>query len=235
MNKKILMLSLGLGIFLVGCQTDSVTEELPTNEVSVAKESKDSQVNKIHEPGFTTTIHEPGLVEGPGANIHEPGWMEGPGINIHEPGWVAELAWFACGEDYTGSSNLTINKNKPSAYSSAEDDMVVLKNLNIGGDLSFCGLLAVENTLNIHRAGVFDFAGEMFIGTEEVPADLVINSGAHLNFAGKIIVTGDLIINRGATVEIYGEGHDVVFEVGGNIEVSDDAIILDKREHDHEH
>lgn len=235
MNKKVLMLSLGLGIFLVGCQADPVSEDIQTSKDLASQEVKKSNLSKIHEPGFTTTIHEPGLVEGPGANIHEPGWMDGPESNIHEPGWVAELAWFSCGEDYTGSANLTINKNNPSAYSSSEDDMVALKNLNVGGDLSFCGLLAVENTVNIHRAGVFDFAGEMFIGTEEEPADLVINSGAHLNFAGKIIITGDLIINRGATVEIYGEGEDAVFEIGGDIEVSEDAIIEDKRDHDHEH
>lgn len=235
MNKKLLMLSLGLGIFLVGCQSDSVSEDMQTPEDLASQEVKKSDLSKIHEPGFTTTIHEPGLVDGPGAEIHEPGWMEGPGTNIHEPPRIAGLAWFSCGENYTGSDNLTINKNNPSAYSSAEDDWVALKNLNVGGDLSFCGFLAVENTVNIHRAGVFDFAGEMFIGTEEVPADLVINSGAHLNFAGKIIVTGDLIINRGATVEIYGDLDDEVFEVGGNIEVSEDAIFEDKREHDDEH
>lgn len=226
MNKKFLILALSLGLGLTSCQTEKISEDVQPEDLSVTEEKKKTDTD--------LKIHEPEWMEGPQAAIHEPEWMEGPQANIHEPEWVAAQAWFPCGEDYTGSSNLTVNKNNPADYSSPEDNFVNLKNLNIGGDLSFCGLLAVENTVNIHRAGVFDFVGEMMVGTGEKPSDLVINSGAHLNMAGQIIVTGDLIINRGATVEIYGEG-ETVFVVGGNIIISEDAIFENHREHTHEH
>ncbi len=225
MNKNLQILSLALGLAFIGCQTENISEDIHTEDVSLSGEKISNSNFKIHEPLF---------VDGPGATIHEPIWIEGPSANIHEPIWIAEMAWFECGEDYTGAPNLTVNKNNPAAYSSSENGMVSLKNLNVGGNLSFCGLLAVENTVNIHRAGEFDFVGEMMIGTVEEPADLVINSGAHLNFAGNIIVTGDLIINKGATVEILGEGHDQVFTVGGNTEISEHAIFVDHREHDHD-
>ena len=227
MNKKILILALSLGLGFSSCQTESVSEDVQTEDLSIAKEKSRTAVD--------TKIHEPVWLEGPGAAIHEPDWLEGPTANIHVPDWIAAMAWFQCGDEYTGDLNLTVNKNNPASYSSPEDGMVNLKNLNVGGELSFCGLLAIENTVNIHRAGVFQLAGEMVVGTKEKPADLVINSGAHLNFAGKITVSGDLIINRGATVEIYGEGEGEVLTVGGNIQISEDAIIEDHREHTHEH
>ncbi|WP_300433816.1 hypothetical protein [Christiangramia sp.] len=225
--KKLLVFSLGLGLAFTSCETDTVSEEIP------AQENLRSGEKSL--PNSSFKIHEPDWLEGPGAEIHEPDWMEGPVANIHQPDWIAALAWFECGENYTGHPNLSINKNNPSSYSSPEDGIVSLKNLNIGGDLYFCGLLATENTVNIHRAGEFNLAGEMMIGSIEEPADLVINSGAHLNFAGTIIVTGNLIINPGATVEIYGEGEEEVIFVGGTTEISEDANVVDHREHTHEH
>lgn len=227
MNKKILILALSLGLGFSSCQTENVPEDVQTEDLSIAKEKNRTEVG--------LKIHEPDWVEGPGAAIHEPDWLEGPSANIHIPDWIAAMAWFQCGDEYTGNLHLTVNKNNPASYSSPEEGMVNLKNLNVGGDLSFCGYLTAENTVNIHRAGVFDFVGEMMIGTVEEPADLVINSGAHLNFAGTVIVTGDLIINRGATVEIYGEGEEEVFIVGGNTQISENAIIEDHREHTHDH
>lgn len=227
MNKKILILALSLGLGFSSCQTENVSEDVQTEDLSITKEKQHSAVG--------IKIHVPDWLEGPGATIHIPDWLEGPSANIHVPDWIAAMAFFECGDEYTGDLNLTVNKNNPGSYSSPEDGSLNLKNLNVGGELSFCGLLAVENTVNIHRAGVFNYVGEMVIGTVDKPADLVITSGAHLNFAGNIIVTGDLIVNPGATIEIHGEGDGEVFAVGGDTEISEDAIIEDHREHTHEH
>lgn len=191
MHKKFLILSLFCGLAFTSCQQDNIDEEIQTENLSVMDGDSKSDIN--------TKIHEPDWLIGPGAQIHEPDWLNGPVLNIHEPDWMVGIT-LDCGDDYDGSKSLVITRNNSAAYRSAEDTRVELKNLNIGGELNFCGLLLVENTVNIHRAGVFDFAGEMFIGTEEKPADLVITSGAHLNFAGKIYVTGDLIIEKGAEV-----------------------------------
>jgi len=172
MNKKVLMLSLGLGIFLVGCQTDSVTEELPTNEVSLEKESKDSQVNKIHEPGFINGIHEPGFLK-----------------NGFEDCDIFPA--------YTGPANMNIMKGESFDYG----QKVEVQNLRVGGDLNICGEINIEKDAIIRRNGVLKTVGLMTVGTEEKPKDLVINYGGHLEINGALIVTGDLILNTGATLQ----------------------------------
>ena len=227
MKKNLLIVSLSLGLAFTACQTDNVSEEIQLKDSSLATvENCEVSASKIHEPTF---------LDGPGAAIHEPTWLEGPTTNIHEPPLVSEMSWFDCGDDYTGGPNLNINKNNPSSYSSAETGVITLKNLNVGGDLRLCGNYSVANTVNIHRAGEFEFVGEMMIGTKEEPADLVINSGAHLDFAGKIIVTGDLIINKGATVRMFA-GHDgFPFTVGGESNISASAFVEDHRDHEHQH
>ncbi len=229
MNKKFLILCLGAGLFFTSCQTETLSEDTQTQDLSIAKEKTSNDL--------TSKFHEPDWLQGPSADFHEPDWLQTPGANFHEPDWIAGLAWFECGDKYTGDANLTVNKNNPGAYSTSadgEEGMLNLQNLNVGGDLSICGLLSVENTVNIHRAGQFYFAGEMVIGTEEEPADLVINNGGHLNFAGKIIVTGDLIVNRKGTIEIFG-GEDEVLVVSGEVIISDEAKVEDHRDHTHNH
>ena len=231
MNKKFLILCLGAGLFFTSCQTETISEDVASEDLSIFKEKTATQVDSKFHTG-------PDWIIGPGAYFHKPDWIDGPTANFHKPDWLAELAFFECGEDYTGDTNLTVTQNSPAEYSSPNSgEAVKLKNLNVGGSLGFCGLLTVENDVNLRRNAEFHFAGEMMIGTPEEPADLIINNGAHLDLAGKVIVTGNLIINNRGTLEIYG-GEGEVMVVGGEVEIADISRVVDHREggdHDHDH
>ncbi|MCP9199158.1 hypothetical protein MKO06_04510 [Gramella sp. GC03-9] len=229
MNKKFLILCLGAGMFFTSCQTDTISEDVISEEHSILKEKTSTQVDSKFHTG-------PDWIVGPGAELHEPDWITEPGANFHTgPDWIVDLAFFACGDEYDGKANLTVNKNNEAAYSSAESgEAVKLKNLNVGGKLDFCGLLSVENDVNLHRNAEFRLAGEMMIGTPEEPADLIINNGAHFDIAGKVYVTGNLIINHKGTLEIFG-GEGEVMIVGGEIQLADVIHFVDHRDHDHDH
>lgn len=227
MNKKFAILCLGAGLFFTSCQTENISEDVTSEEVSILKEKTATQVD--------SKFHRPDWIVGPGAEFHEPDWIDGPTANFHRPDWIAELAWFQCGDEYDGRANLTVNKNNEAAYSSPDSgEAVKLKNLNVGGKLDFCGLLTVENDVNLHRNAEFNFAGEMMIGTEDEPADLVINNGAHFDFAGKVYVTGNLVVNHQGTMEIYG-GEGEVLMVGGEIIMADVVKVVDHRTDEDNH
>ncbi|MUP44994.1 hypothetical protein E0K83_04455 [Gramella sp. BOM4] len=231
MNKKLLILCLGAGMFFTSCQTDNLSEDVVSEENAVLKEKTTTQVDSKFHTG-------PDWIVGPGAQWHEPpAWITEPGAYFHTgPDWIVDLAFFTCGGEYDGKANLTVNKNNEAAYSSATSgEALALKNLNVGGKLDFCGLLTVENDVNLHRNAEFRFAGEMMIGTPEEPADLIINHGAHFDIAGTIYVTGNLIVNHKGTLEIYG-GEGMM--VAGDIEMAEVVQVVDHREggdHDHDH
>ncbi|APG60698.1 hypothetical protein [Christiangramia salexigens] len=213
MYKKLLILSLASGLFFTSCQKDEISEETQTEAVINAEAKSNSDLDgKIHEPDW---------MEGPGAQIHEPDWMEGPGTSIHTPEWTVE-SWFECAEESEIPANLVVPSNKEASYSAIEN-ATFLNKINVGGTLNVCGFVASTNTVNLHRGGVFNFVGDMYIGSEEEPADLVINYGSHFNFAGNVMITGDLIVNNGGTLEQMGDHAEIM--VGGDIIYAEGAIV----------
>lgn len=223
MYKKILILCLSAGALFTSCQSESVSEEIQSENVTLAGEKTAGDLN--------SKWHYPDYLEGPGATYSEPTWSTGPTPTWHTPDWTIANALNACnGENnvYDGSANLTVNSSSDLLSYKSGETATQLKNLNIGGELAFCGYLEVENTVNVRRSGEFAFSGEMMIGSEEAPADLVINRGAHLHLSGTVYISGDLIINPFAEVNIHGD-NEVVFVVAGEVYIDEKAEINDYR------
>ncbi|MCL6217995.1 hypothetical protein [Zunongwangia pacifica] len=103
---------------------------------------------------------------------------------------------------YTGRSNLNVNSNDILAYRGA----ATLKNLNVGGELTFCGSINIQHSVNINSEGTFNMRGAMAVGIFGRNHDLNINSGSVLRIEGTLIVYGNLNLNSGSTLEFVGNG-----------------------------
>lgn len=106
---------------------------------------------------------------------------------------------------YQGNANLNTNSNEVMEYSGATS----LKNVNIGGQLTFCGSLAIENSLNLNSGGLFMMNGSFVFGQYNRNNTLSINSNATLRISGSVVIYGDLNLNSGATLEFVGEANSV--------------------------
>lgn len=206
------MLGLGLGVFLVGCQSDPVTENLPSEEISVVKGVKESNVNKIHEPGFMGGIHEPGFLKS----------------------GFEDCDIFPA---YEGPADLHVLKGESFDYGQE----VQVENLRVAGELNICGEINTQKDAVIRKNGVVTTVGLAIIGTEEKPKDLVINYGGHFEINGALVVTGDLIINTGGTLQFLNNDleHNYLW-VMGEIRQADYSFLqgeynLYEEEHDHDH
>ncbi|MDR5591236.1 hypothetical protein [Christiangramia sp. SM2212] len=212
MNKKLLMLGLGLGVFLVGCQSDPVTEDLQSEEVSAVKNVKETNVNKIHEPGFIGAIHEPGFLK-----------------NGFEDCDIFPI--------YEGSKDLHVAKGEVMDFS----DHTHLENLRVAGELNICGEIETEKNAIIRRNGEMTTVGLAIIGSEEEPKDLVINYGGHFNINGALVVTGDLIINTGGTLQFLNDDleHNYLWVMGeirqAEYSFMQGAYNVYEEDHDHDH
>lgn len=206
------MLGLGLGVFLVGCQSDPVTENLPSEEISAVKGVKESNVNKIHEPGFMGGIHEPGFLKS----------------------GFEDCDIFPA---YEGPADLHVLKGESFDYG----EEVQVENLRVAGELNICGEINTQKDAVIRKNGVVTTVGLAIIGTEEKPKDLVINYGGHFEINGALVVTGDLIINTGGTLQFLNNDleHNYLW-VMGEIRQADYSFLqgeynLYEEEHDHDH
>lgn len=234
MNKKLLLLGVAASFIFTACQKDELTEDV-TNEAQLP-------LPKTMGVDASSKIHEPVFIDGIYASIHEP-VLTGPGADIHEP--VLSGGWFDCAEPYDGNGNLIVPKKDHQSY--CADEYLELNKISTGGilDINAQEGVFVANTVNLHHSGVFNFMGDLTIGTEEDPQDLVINYASHFVFMGNVHVTGNLIINNGGTFEMRGEdSHDQhTFEVDGEIIVDEGAFIVDyagdpsnlEEEHEHDH
>ena len=103
-----------------------------------------------------------------------------------------------------------------------------MKNVNIGGQLTFCGSLAIENSLNLNSGGVFMMNGSFVFGQYNRNNTLSINSDAVMKISGSMVIYGDLNLNSGATLEFIGEGNSVtVFgrvQKGANSKIVGDFV-----------
>lgn len=212
MNKKLLFLSLGLGLFFTSCQTDSVSEDLQTDTAASIEGVKKGSTNKIHEPVFFTAIHEPVFL------------TQGFEDCFEFPA-------------YTGSADLNVMKGETLNFGRG----VQVENLRVGGDLNICGDLEVSKNTVIRRNGELTTVGIMMVGTEGEPKDVVINYGGHLNIKGALVVTGDLILNTGATLEFLSDdAENNWLWVMGEVRTAEYSFlrgaynVYDGDDHDHE-
>ncbi|HSF55581.1 MAG TPA: hypothetical protein VLA71_17630 [Algoriphagus sp.] len=121
---------------------------------------------------------------------------------------------------YTGSSNLNVNGNEKMAYSGAAS----LKNVNVGGELLFCGSMAIESSLNINSNGIMQVVGSFAFGQYKKNTSLNINSNSFLKLTGSTVIYGDLRLNSGATLEFVGEGNTIT--VYGDVTINSGAKII---------
>ena len=107
---------------------------------------------------------------------------------------------------YTGGSWMNVNSNDPQSYSGSAS----LKGLNINDDLTFCGSLAVEGSLNINSSGNFYMRGSLVQGSVYNKWNaFTINGSATLYVEGSLVIYGNMVLNDGATIEFLGAGASV--------------------------
>ncbi|AFL83257.1 hypothetical protein Belba_0600 [Belliella baltica DSM 15883] len=106
---------------------------------------------------------------------------------------------------YRGSSNLNVNSNDVMRFSGSAS----LSNINVGGTLTFCGSMAVQDNMNINSNGFFEMSGSFSFGRYQGNSRLNINNNAVLKISGSAVIYGDLTLNSGATLEFVGEGTSI--------------------------
>lgn len=106
---------------------------------------------------------------------------------------------------YQGNANLNVNSNEVMEFGGSSS----LKNVNIGGQLTFCGSLAIENSLNINSGGLFMMNGSFVFGLYNRNNTLSINGDGTLKISGSVVIYGDLNLNSGAKIEFVGDSNSV--------------------------
>jgi hypothetical protein len=106
---------------------------------------------------------------------------------------------------YSGNANLNVNSNQELGYAGA----AALKNVNVGGELTFCGSLTVENSMNLNSGGLFQMNGTFVFGQFNRNNTLSINSNATLRISGEVVIYGNLNLNSGATIEFVGQSDKI--------------------------
>ena len=99
-----------------------------------------------------------------------------------------------------------------------------LKNLNVGGDFTFCGSINIQNSTNINSQGTFNMRGAMAVGIFGRNHDLNINSGSVLRIEGTLVVYGNLNLNSGSTLEFVGNGSRI--HVFGNVRQNSGSTVI---------
>ncbi|AVR44665.1 hypothetical protein C7S20_04965 [Christiangramia fulva] len=196
MNKRVIMTSFVLGLLFSSCQTEEA-------------------INNVNLEMKTTDISY---------MIHEPDFFTGPSAEIHEPDWFTKNNFEECNQfpEYNGSANLVVTRNDDADYHGDFD----FNSLQVAGTLNYCGVTTVAQVVNINWAGVYTHIGQIQIGTDENPADLIVNHGGHFNLFGYVHITGDLRLNDGATLKFIGDDPDKVFiKVDGNIIIDENAVV----------
>lgn len=112
---------------------------------------------------------------------------------------------------YRGHANLNVNSNEVLNYRGA----TTLKNLNVGGELTYCGSLNIAHSVNINSNGIFNMYGSLAVGRYGKNYDLNINSGSVLKIHGNLTIYGNLNLNSGSKLEFVGS--DSTIHVYGRV------------------
>lgn len=103
---------------------------------------------------------------------------------------------------YKGDANLNVNSGQNLSYSGA----VALQNVNVNASLFFCGAMSISSNCNINSNGRFELHGSLACGQYMKGTSLIINANSSLNIEGSLVVYGDLILNSGAKLNFLGTG-----------------------------
>jgi len=141
-------------------------------------------------------------------------------IKVSQPEATDNFAACESYDVYRGNSNLNVNSNQVMAYRGA----ATLKNLNVGGDFTFCGSINIQNSTNINSQGTFNMRGAMAVGIFGRNHDLNINSGSVLRIEGTLVVYGNLNLNSGSTLEFVGNGSRI--HVFGNVRQNSGSTVI---------
>tara|TARA_B100000700_G_scaffold324418_1_gene430510 strand:- start:75 stop:1739 length:1665 start_codon:yes stop_codon:yes gene_type:complete len=141
-------------------------------------------------------------------------------IKVSQPEATDNFAACESYDVYKGNSNLNVNSNQVMAYRGA----ATLKNLNVGGDFTFCGSINIQNSTNINSQGTFNMRGAMAVGIFGRNHDLNINSGSVLRIEGTLVVYGNLNLNSGSTLEFVGNGSRI--HVFGNVRQNSGSTVI---------
>lgn len=118
---------------------------------------------------------------------------------------------------YIGGSWMNINSNESKFYSGSSS----LQGLNVGADLTYCGTLAVSNSLNVNSNGNFKMSGSLVQGNfNNKWLSLNINNNATLELEGSMVVYGNMVFNTGANLKVLGS---VV--IYGDVMINNDVTI----------
>ncbi|MBT8318897.1 MAG: hypothetical protein KJP01_02070 [Gramella sp.] len=198
MKNYLALFSLGLGLFLTGCQSD-VTSENPqeVNEFQNSKKEVKHDANKLHMPPLVGTGE---AIDG--FKLHEPGFFQGALANCDSY------------HHYNGGEKLIVTEDASQSYHGEID----VKTIDIHNQLNICGTLSVRKDVKVNYSGVFNLGGEMI--TE---GDVKITYGGHLVVEGNVIVGGDFVLAKGATLEFLGSNSTI--EIQGKAKIHNEAII----------
>ncbi|ADF50691.1 conserved hypothetical protein [Zunongwangia profunda SM-A87] len=141
-------------------------------------------------------------------------------IKVSQPEATDNFAACESYDVYRGNSNLNVNSNQVMAYRGA----ATLKNLNVGGDFTFCGSINIQNSTNLDSQGTFNMRGAMAVGIFGRNHDLNINSGSVLRIEGTLVVYGNLNLNSGSTLEFVGNGSRI--HVFGNVRQNSGSTVI---------
>lgn len=119
---------------------------------------------------------------------------------------------------YNGSTWMNINANQVKAYSGSTS----ISGIDVKGELTYCGNLAVSQTLKVRSNGKFFMNGSLVQGTTANPLlAFDISSNALAQIEGSVIIYGNLKIKSGGTLQINGDltvYGDVNMEANSNLE-----------------
>jgi hypothetical protein len=105
-----------------------------------------------------------------------------------------------------GTTWLTVNSGQVAQYNLGGSSITGI-NVNSGATLDMCGSLAVSSNANINAN--MSMEGSMTV------QNVYINSGGTFDMEGSLVIYGDLIINSGATLNFNGSGSTIT--VLGNV------------------
>ena len=110
---------------------------------------------------------------------------------------------------YTGGEWLNVNSGENLNYQGSAS----LQGINVNQNLTFCGSLSVSQGLNVNSGGVFTMKGSMAQGNYNNPY-LSLNVNGTFKIDGSVVIYGNLILNSGARLE-FASGSSIT--VYGNV------------------
>jgi len=210
---------------------DKVTNAVSTNEdyvfmanggagLSIAKLSED--INILAE-GIAEIDGSSNYVEAKGDYVFV---ASGEGLKIlklskpkNDSGSSEYFAMCAEYPRYDGNPNFNVNSNEEKNYSGSAN----VNNLNVNGNLTFCGSINSKHGININSNGVFNMNGSMAVGRYGKREDLNINSNAVLRIQGSVTIYSNLNLNSGATLEFVGENSTI--HIFGEVRKGDNVTV----------